>query len=176
MNTGGLLSPVNACIIIFTMHFWLSQEGSGGGVMVAVFKAAMKYRGIRWSKHQWESLQSLAGQTRAGWVTVTGRFNSLPLQSHCLPARFPFFLSRILSVSLMCPSFFFFSPPYRVSSCRAARLWTVLVYLFLIPLVTHSLSLTRQIIRIRALTLPIPSDADRPQWQSVGTRKWAPDR
>lgn len=35
----------------------------------------------------------------------------------------------------------------------------------------HSLSLTRQIIRIRALTLPIPSDADRPQWQSVGTRK-----
>ena len=69
------------------------------------------------------------------------------------------------------PFLFFFSPPYRVSSCRAARLWTVLVYLFLIPLVTHSLSLTRQIIRIRALTLPIPSDADRPQWQSVGTRK-----
>lgn len=62
-------------------------------------------------------------------------------------------------------------PPPPVPSRRAARLWTVLVYLFLIPLVTHSLSLTRQIIRIRALTLPIPSDADRPQWQSVGTRK-----
>lgn len=61
--------------------------------------------------------------------------------------------------------------PPPVPSRRAARLWTVLVYLFLIPLVTHSLSLTRQIIRIRALTLPIPSDADRPQWQSVGTRK-----
>lgn len=41
----------------------------------------------------------------------------------------------------------------------------------LIPLVTHSLSLTRQIIRIRALTLSIPSDGDRPWWQSVGTRK-----
>lgn len=51
----------------------------------------------------------------------------------------------------------------------------MLVYLFLIPLVTHS-PFTRQIIRIRALTLPIPSDADRPQWQCVGTRKWAPDR
>lgn len=92
------------------------SRGIGEGGMVAVFKAAMKSKGIRWSRHQWERLQSLAGQTRAGWVTVTGRFNSLPPQSHCLPARFPFFLSLILSVSLMCPSFFFLmcnTPPPR---------------------------------------------------------------
>lgn len=35
----------------------------------------------------------------------------------------------------------------------------------------HSISFTRHIIRIKAATLPVPSNADLLQWQCVGTRK-----
>lgn len=76
------------------------------------------------------------------------------------------FCSLTLSVSLMCSSYFPVSLLQR----------TIDVCLSFPNSSRHSISLSRQIIRIRAPTLPVPSDADRLQWLSVGTRKWAPDR
>lgn len=75
-----------------------------------------------------------------------------------LLAHSPPFCSIILSLILMCFSSFL----SLFSQNRASIDYACLSF----PNSTrHSISLTRQIIRISSLTLPIPSDVDRPQWQ-----------
>lgn len=112
---------------------------------------------------------SFVGQTRAGWVTVTGRSNSLLWQFHGFTRSLPFLQPHS-------PSRFYGSSPLPISlltSHFSCRPWTF-VYLSLIPLITQSLSPDRSLGL--GLRLPLPSDADRLPWLSVGTRKWAPDR
>lgn len=155
-----LLLCVNAGITI-TWSFELKRED-----MVAMLKAAaINTRASHGSSINERDCKASQDRWGGGWVSNSDSpiqyqlTTTIPMCIHSLPFR------SVLSIRLICMSL--------ISPCN----YTVDDACLSSPNSTrHSLSLSRQIIRIRRLKVPIPSDADRPQWQSVRTRKWAGDR